>query len=222
MSLPWTVGRVRDRRASGAWRDVHRTHEPTATAAGCDVPRPSGDQGGGNPGVIERRLATGEGRPLSLRKRTSVSPATPWRSTSARTRPYEVVETADLVIVKGQVLADLGDVGQVRRDHHRFRTVRVGDDPFLVVAVRVDGGEPEEEGLVLGPVAEDGHPLVAAAGRRPPAAVIGERASSPSQAGTRRRSPRGRGRNGFSRRCPGATCRRRRCSSRPPSASRRT
>ncbi len=74
-----------------------------------------------------------------------------------------VVEPGDFVVVQGQVLADLRHVRQIRRDNGVLGPVWLGDRSLLVIAVRIQGRQPEEKGPVTWPVPEHGHPLVAPA-----------------------------------------------------------
>ena len=77
----------------------------------------------------------------------------------------EAVEPRDLVVVKRVVEPRLGRVGDVRRQANILRLVRLLEDAFVVVAMRIERGEPKEKRFVPWTGLEQWHPLVAAAAR---------------------------------------------------------
>ena len=74
------------------------------------------------------------------------------------------VESADFVVVHGEVAADVGHVGKKWRHHDILSGVRLIDGVFLVGAVGIGCCQPEEKRFLFGAVFNGGQPMAVSGG----------------------------------------------------------
>ena len=144
--------------------DVDGADYAVGDGAGFDAFGPADDEGGADAVVADRGLAAREGAAVVGHEEDDgvIGHALGFQQSHDAT--YVEIESSDLVVVHGQIAADVGHVWEVGRYEGVVTGVWLVDGVLLVGAVGIGGGEPEEEGFLFGPVLDGGQPM-AVAGR---------------------------------------------------------
>ncbi len=116
---------------------------------------PMGDEGGFHPGIVQAGFCAGEGAAIVCEDEDERVFQKIFVFESLDHDSDEMIEASDLVVVRGEVLSCFWAIDEVGRDEH-VRGVVFGAVALFVpleisvpAAMRVSGGEPEEEGLIF-------------------------------------------------------------------------
>ena len=101
-----------------------------AMAPRLDMPRPSDDPGRPDAAVIQRRLAAREGTAVVAEEQDQRVPGLALPVQLRHHLADVVIQPGDLVVVQRQLLADLGEIREIRRDDRILRVMRLGDGPL--------------------------------------------------------------------------------------------
>ncbi len=147
----------------GGAGDVDRADELGRATAGFDLGWPVDDPRGFDAAVVNGGFVTREGAAVvAEEKNQSVFGDALFFQFGHYTSDV-FVEAGDFIIIDSVVFARLRGVGVIGSDADVFGLGSVSDDVFVVRAMRVEGGEPEEERFVFVACPHQGDPVGAAA-----------------------------------------------------------
>ena len=132
-------------------------------AVGANTPRPVHNERRLDATVIKRRFVARERPAVVADKQDECVVGDVLFFQLGHHAANETVEPCDLVVVQRVVATGPRRIGDIRRQANIPWLVWLLEDALVVVAVRIERGEPQEKRLVCWPRLQQRHPLIAAA-----------------------------------------------------------
>ena len=122
--------------------DIDRAHQTTTRAARLDLLWPARNPRGFDSTVVQSCFGARKRPAIVTDEQHEGIIAFSLSIEFCQNLPDVMIESRNLVVVQSQVLTGFRHVRQVGRYHHIFGTMRIRENTFFVVAVRIERREP--------------------------------------------------------------------------------